>query len=120
MPVLLVNEQQSTQQAKAVRTGKAAYDIFTLSELRQQQEQQQQEQQQRLRLREQQTEGQPDRPQLLQAPQQLPQRQPQEQQQQLSQRQREQADPGRDAYAAALILARYYNGLVQPTLVKRR
>lgn len=102
--MLLVNEQQSTQQAKAVRSGKAAYDILTLAELQQQQEQQQR-QQERLP------------PQLQPQQQQLPLQAQQPPQPQLPRQQRRQADPGRDAYAAALILSRYYNGLVQPTLV---
>ena len=90
LPVLLVNEQQSTKQASAVRSGKAAYDIVTLQELQQQQQQQQPP----------------------------PQQQPQ--QGLVRPQQKRQADPGRDAYAAALILSRYYNDLVPVEVVPAR
>jgi len=82
LPVILVNEQQSTRQAKAMLTGKATYDISSPEDHQQRQQQQQQE-------RRQQQEGQ------------------------------KQQRPGRDAYAAALILSRYYNGLVEPLEVVR-
>jgi RNase H-fold protein (predicted Holliday junction resolvase) len=85
LPVLLVNEAQSSQQARAVMAGAAAYDVRSQAELDAEQaaasaggQQQQMTKQQRHEL------------------------------------QKQHDAVGRDAFAAALILSRYYNGLVQP------
>jgi RNase H-fold protein (predicted Holliday junction resolvase) len=82
LPVLLVNEQQSSQQARAVMRGAAVYDVTTQQQLQQQLQQQQQAAQPASPPKQQQT-GRP----------------------------RHQGE--RDAYAAALILSRFYNGLVE-------
>jgi RNase H-fold protein (predicted Holliday junction resolvase) len=111
LPVLLVNEQQSSQQARAIRAGRAAYDVITLAELQQLEQQQLQQQQQNLGQdsRQQQERRQQRQQEELQRPK-------QQQQQQAGQhsRKKREAVPGRDAYAAALILSRYYNGVVEP------
>jgi RNase H-fold protein (predicted Holliday junction resolvase) len=88
LPVLLVNEQQSSQQARAVMAGAAAYDIRSQAEL--------------------------DAEQAAASAGQQRQQQQQMTKKQRQELQKQQHAIGRDAYAAALILSRYYNGLVEP------